>query len=262
MTVIDFPGLGLHFEIDKIALRLPIFTGGIRWYAIFILTGILLGAVVAIGEYKKKGGDPDHFYNLLLWGMPVSIITARLYYVIFSLDSYRENPTDIFKIWEGGIAIYGAIIGAAIVLVMYCRKRKLSIPFHCDFIAFGFMIGQIIGRWGNFVNGEAYGRPTDLPWRMIVNGVVAHPTFLYESLWNLVGFIIIWSFRNKNSFDGKSACFYLIWYGLGRAWIELLRTDSLMLGSMRVSTLLSVVITVTGLVSFFIIRRSQNKKLN
>lgn len=255
MTIIDFPGLGLHFEIDKIALKLPIFTGGIRWYAIIVLAGILIGAFVAISEYKKRGGDPDHIYYLILWGLPVSILSARLYYVLFTFELYKDNFLDVFKIWEGGIAIYGGIIGAAIVLIVYCRRHKLSIPLHCDVIAFGFMIGQVIGRWGNFVNGEAYGRATSLPWRMVVDGVTAHPTFLYESLWNLIGFILIWSIRNKNYFEGKSACLYLIWYGIGRAWIEFLRTDSLMMGPIRVSALVSVVIAFAGLYLYAISKK-------
>ncbi|MBO4897744.1 MAG: prolipoprotein diacylglyceryl transferase [Clostridia bacterium] len=250
MNIVEFPGLGLKFNIDPIAIHLPTPTGGIRWYALLILTGIIVACIVGFREYKRLGGDIDHVYNMLLYCIPISIICARIYYVLFTFKEY-DSFWDMLKIWEGGIAIYGAVIGAAAVVIIYCKRHKLSIPLHLDLAAIGFMLGQMIGRWGNFVNGEAYGRPTDLPWRMVVNGVCAHPTFLYESLWLLIGFLLIYFNRKKNYFEGKTACLYLIWYGTGRAFIETLRTDSLMLGPVRVSSLLSVLLVIFAIVAFF-----------
>ena len=246
MNVIDFPGLGLHFKIDPVAVHLPLPSGGIMWYALIIVSGILLAYIVGSREYERLGGKKDDLMNILLYSVFFSIICARAYYVIFSLDSYHSFA-DTLKIWEGGLAIYGAVIGTAAVILIYCKRHKLDTLMHFDVAAYGFMLGQAVGRWGNFVNGEAYGSPTNLPWRMVVNGTVAHPTFLYESLWSILGFIIIWNLRKRNSFNGKSLCLYMIWYGTGRAFIELLRTDSLMLGGIRVSSLLSVIFVLSGI---------------
>lgn len=256
MNIIEFPGLGLSFSIDPIALHLPIFSGGIRWYALIIVTGIVLAAIVCFREYKRIGGKEDDLYNLIIYSIPVSIICARLYYVAFS-PYPLQSFWDIFKIWEGGIAIYGAVIGAVLVIVLYCRKKGLSILRHFDIAAYGFLIGQIIGRWGNFVNGEAYGAPTDLPWRMVVNGVAAHPTFLYESLWNLAAFTLIRLTGKRNAFEGRVSAMYLIFYGIGRLWIEMLRTDSLMLGSVRVSAMLSGIMVVSGIALYAVLRRKK-----
>ena len=257
MNIIEFPGLGLKFNINPIAIKIPILSGGIRWYAILIVTGIILACIVGFREYKRLGGDSDDLYNMLLWCMPVSVICARAYYILFSLDQY-DSIWEMFRIWEGGIAIYGAVIGAAVVVIIYCKRHKLSLPLHFDIGAYGFMIGQAVGRWGNFVNGEAYGVACSLPWEMVVNGVSAHPTFLYESLWLLLGFVIIWSTRKIKPFPGRSGCFYLIWYGVERAFVELLRTDSLVLGNIRVSSLLSVILVIAGIVGYFKLKKSDN----
>lgn len=260
MNLIEFPGFGLKFTIDPIAIHLPLPSGGIMWYALLIVSGIILAYIIGSREYKRLGGKSDDLINILVYAIPAGIICARLYYVIFSLDSYK-NFWDIFKIWEGGLAIYGGIIGAVTVVIIYCKKHNLDLLMHLDIASYGFMIGQAIGRWGNFVNGEAYGVPTDLPWRMIVNGTVAHPTFLYESLWLALGFALIWSTRKKGYFSGRSACFYLIWYGAGRAFIELLRTDSLMLGDIRVSSLLSCLLVLLGIILLFYLRDRNIKKM-
>lgn len=260
MNIIEFPSLGLKFNIDPIALKIPFLGGGIRWYAIIILCGILAGSYFGFKEYKRLGQNPDNLYDMLIWALPVSIISARAYYIIFSPYKY-ESFFEMIKIWEGGIAIYGAVIGAAAVVIIYCRKHKLSLPLHFDIGAYGFMLGQAIGRWGNFVNGEAYGAPTDLPWEMVVNGVSAHPTFLYESLWLFLGFIIIWNTRKIKSFEGRSGCFYLMWYGAERAFVELLRTDSLMLGNIRVSSLLSLVLVILGMVLYCKLKKTGDKSI-
>ena len=260
MNVIEFPGFGLKFSINPIALELPFLSGGIRWYAIIILCGIALACLFGFREYRRLGGNVDTLYDILIWALPISIICARIYYIIFSLESY-ESIWEMFKIWEGGIAIYGAVIGSAAVVIIYCKKHNLSLPLHFDIGAYGFMLGQAVGRWGNFVNGEAYGVPTDLPWRMIVNGVCAHPTFLYESLWLLLGFILIWSTRKIKSFPGRSGCFYLMWYGTERAAVETLRTDSLMLGNIRISSLLSLVLVALGAFLYFKLKKTGDKSI-
>ncbi len=247
MHTVGFPGLGIVLNVHEIAIPLPIGGGGIRWYAIFILIGILLGTLCGTRELKRLGEDPDHLYNLILWGLPAAIVGARLYYVLFSWDAYRDNLWSIFYIWEGGIAIYGAVIAAMVTAILYCRKNKLSIWRYLDIGAYGFLIGQCIGRWGNFVNGEAYGTVTNLPWRMLVDGQTVHPTFLYESVWNLAGFLLIFLTRKKHGFDGRAVTLYMIWYGIGRFFVEGLRTDSLMLGNMRISQSLSLVLVGVGI---------------
>ena len=271
MNHIEFPHLGLEFNIDPVALRLPFLGGGIRWYAIIILCGILAGSYFGFKEYKRLGQNPDNLYNILIWALPISIISARVYYIIFSPYEY-ESFFEMIKIWEGGIAIYGAVIGAAAVVIIYCRKHKLSLPLHFDIGAYGFMMGQAIGRWGNCVNGEAYGFGTNLlhggrtgqyvlPWEMVVNGVSAHPTFLYESLWLFLGFIIIWNTRKIKSFEGRSGCFYLMWYGAERALVELLRTDSLMLGNIRISSLLSLLLVLVGAILYCKLKKTGDKSI-
>ena len=202
---------------------------------------------------------------MMIWQIPLCIIGARLYYVIFYLDLFRNadgslNPGRMIAIWDGGLAIYGAIITAYLVLHIFCRKKKISFGAFADLGAMGLLIGQAVGRWGNFVNREAFGGETTLPWRMRVwvtasEYIEVHPTFLYESLWNLIGLgLIVFVIAKRRSFDGENACFYFIWYGLGRAWIEGLRTDTLKLFGwelfgqpIRVSQLLSVALAAAAL---------------
>ncbi len=246
MNKIGFPGLGLVFQMNEIAIPLPILNGGIRWYALILLTGILVALTVGIREAKRTGEDPEHVYNMVLWALPIAIICARLYYVVFSFSAYRENLWSVFYIWEGGIAIYGGIIGALLTVLIYCKKHKLSLWKYLDIGAFGFLVGQSIGRWGNFVNGEAYGTETTLPWRMLVDGMEVHPTFLYESLWNMAIFLYLWCTRKKKGFAGRTVSLYMIGYGIGRFFIEGLRTDSLWLGNIRISQLVSLAFIAGG----------------
>ena len=180
--------------------------------------------------------------------MPLGIICARIYYVVFEWGYYAQHPGEIIAIWKGGIAIYGGIIGTLIGLFVYSRVKKLSLASLCDLAAFGLLIGQCIGRWGNFVNGEAHGGPTTLPWGMTIDGQsMVHPTFLYESLWNLAGFVLLHFYSKKRRFKGEIALLYAAWYGAGRAWIEGLRTDSLYIGSVRVSQLLAIISCVAAI---------------
>ena len=191
---------------------------------------------------KEFGITSDNLMDCLIICVPLGIICARIYYVVFEWSYYAEHPGEIIAIWKGGIAIYGGIIGTLIGLFVYSRVKKLSFASLCDLAAFGLLIGQCIGRWGNFVNGEAHGGPTSLPWGMTIDGgSMVHPTFFYESLWNLIGFILLHFYSKKRKFKGEMALLYVAWYGAGRAWIEGLRTDSLYIGPVRVSQLLAAI---------------------
>lgn len=237
---ISFPALGLDFQINRVAAN--IFGKDIYWYGIIICIGFVLAALYVNARVKEFGCTSDNLMDCLIICVPVGIICARIYYVIFEWDYYSQHLNEIIAIWNGGIAIYGAVIGVVIALYIYSRVKKLSFVSLCDLAAFGLLIGQCIGRWGNFVNAEAYGGPTNLPWGMSIDGAAAvHPTFLYESVWNLVGFIALHFYSKKRKFPGEMALLYVAWYGLGRAWIEGLRTDSLYIGTLRVSQVLAAV---------------------
>ena len=233
-----------------------------------IALGFLLGILYCAHRSEKFVGIPsDDLYDFVLWLIPTVLVGARLYYVIFRWNEYSHNLLDIFKVWEGGLAIYGGILAGLALVIVWCRKR--SIPFGAlgDLSVFGLLIGQCIGRWGNFLNREAFGRETDVFCRMGLtepgkNPIYVHPTFLYESLWNLVGFLALhfWFKTHKRRFDGEVMLLYVAWYGLGRAMIEGLRTDSLYLGGtgIRVSQLLAAVSCLAALVllAVFFFRRN------
>lgn len=237
---ISFPALGLDFQINRVAAN--IFGKDIYWYGIIICIGFVLAALYVNARVKEFGATSDNLMDCLIICVPVGIICARIYYVIFEWDYYSQHLNEIIAIWNGGIAIYGAVIGVVVALYIYSRVKKLPFASLCDLAAFGLLIGQCIGRWGNFINGEAHGGPTDLPWGMSIDGAAAvHPTFLYESIWNLVGFIALHFYSKKRKFPGEMALLYVAWYGLGRAWIEGLRTDSLYIGTLRVSQVLAAV---------------------
>lgn len=247
---ISFPGLGIKpFELDRIAFTL--FGREVMWYGVIICIGMMLAIAYAWWRFKKEGFTEDEFYNFVVFLIPISVLCARLYYVIFDPTPNYRSLLDVLAIWRGGIGIYGGIIGGALVTVVYAKIIKKPVLKLLDCVAPAVMIGQMIGRWGNFVNAEAHGGVTSLPWRMGIgyspDGYTEyyHPTFLYESLWNLVGFLIIhFVIRRRKRFDGQMAYFYLAWYGLGRGFIELLRTDSLILFGMRVSALVGFVCAV------------------
>ena len=261
---ISFPGLFGDWSVNPNPVAIPI-GNGIRWYGIIICTGLILAVLFCCRQSKKYGITEDNIYDMMIWQIPLCILGARLYYVIFYLDLFRNadgslNPGRMIAIWDGGLAIYGAIITAYLVLHIFCRKKKISFGAFADLGAMGLLIGQAVGRWGNFMNREAFGGETTLPWRMRVwvtasEYIEVHPTFLYESLWNLIGLgLIVFVIAKRRSFDGENACFYFIWYGLGRAWIEGLRTDTLKLFGwelfgqpIRVSQLLSVALAAAAL---------------
>ena len=271
---ISFPGLFGDWEFNPSPVAIDI-GNGIYWYGILIALGLILAVLFCSWRAKDYGLTEDNVYDMIIWQIPLCIIGARLYYVIFYLDLYKtaEGALDwsrVIAIWDGGAAIYGGIIAAVITLVIFCKLKKLSIGAMLDVCVMGLFIGQAIGRWGNFFNREAFGTETALPWRMglwLSSSVYVevHPTFLYESLWNVLGLIIIYFLVSKlRSFDGENACFYFAWYAFGRFWIEGLRTDSLYLFDwtiagqpIRVSQALSVVIFVAA-VLILIIRRSRH----
>lgn len=234
----------------------------IRWYGILITTGIVLAFIVVQKEMVKRGMHPDFLTDLLIWAVPISIISARIYYVIFSFDLYKDRPLDMIKIWEGGIAIHGALIGAFVTTYFYTKKKGISFWKVADIAAPGILIGQIIGRWGNFINQEAHGGPVSekfletaiIPdWimdQMTINGVTYHPTFLYESLWNVVGLIIILLLRRVRLKRGEMFLFYLTWYSIGRYFIEGMRTDSLYGGDLRAAQIVSIVAIIVSIILF------------
>ena len=254
---ISFPALGLDFNINRVAVNL--FGKDIYWYGIIICLGFVLAALYVNRRTKEFGVTSDNLMDCLIICVPVGIICARIYYVAFEWGYYSQHPNEIIAIWKGGIAIYGAVIGVVIALAVYSRIKKLSFASLCDLAAFGLLIGQCIGRWGNFVNGEAHGGATSLPWGMSIDGASpVHPTFLYESLWNFVGFLVLHFYSKKRKFKGEMALLYVAWYGLGRAWIEGLRTDSLYLFDwtlfgepIRVSQALSVVMVIVSAAMLF-----------
>jgi phosphatidylglycerol:prolipoprotein diacylglycerol transferase len=266
--VLSFPGLGLEFEIDRIAMTVagrPIY-----WYGVIIALAFLAAASFALMRARAFGLDGDRVMDVVLGSVLAGIVGARIYYVIFRWDSYAENLMSVFYVWEGGIAIYGGIIGGVLAAVFICKWRRVKLLPMLDLAAGSVLLGQAIGRWGNFVNIEVFGGNTTLPWGMTSRTISwylrenlqelgaigmtvdpelpVHPTVLYESLWCLLGFVIVARYAGKRKFDGEAGLFYLVWYGLGRFFIEGLRTDSLLLGTMRVSQVLALLcVLVAGM---------------
>ncbi len=237
----------------------------IRWYSFFILISFVIGGYLAIKEAKKWNISEDFMINLAFYLIPISILGARLYYVAFNWDYYKENLIEIIKIWNGGLAIHGGIIAGFLFLVLYCHKYKIRVLRMMDILVVSLILGQAIGRWGNFMNGEAYGPATTLAFLqslhlpkfiidgMYINGTYYQPTFLYESLWNLVGFILLLQIRKRRyNKIGQVTGFYFIWYGIGRFLIEFLRQDALMFHGFRVAQIASVIMVIVGLLLFIL----------
>ena len=250
--IIEFPGLGLTLNPPA---GFSIGSFDVRFYGLIIALGLVLAVVYSLRRREQFGLSEDDLMDGVLWIAPFAIVCARLYYCAFEWERYADNPISILYIWEGGIAIYGAVIGAAIGIFIHCKFiKKISVLSVLDLVSLGFMIGQMIGRWGNFFNREAHGGVTDSFLRMgLINpftgtGEYYHPTFLYESLWNLAGFLLIHFFSKKRKYDGQVALCYVAWYGLGRAMIEGLRTDSLWWGNFRVSQVLAAVTCVIAVI--------------
>jgi phosphatidylglycerol:prolipoprotein diacylglycerol transferase len=241
--------------LDPIAITLgPI---QVHWYGVIIGAGIALGLWLAIREGDRRGLPKDTFSDLMLWAIPIAIICARIYYVIFQWDYYSQNPGEIIKIWNGGIAIHGALIGSVATAYFFAKKKNVSFWKLADIAAPSIILGQAIGRWGNFMNQEAHGGevsrafleslhlPEFIINQMYINGAYYHPTFLYESIWNLIGFILLLLLRKVNLRRGEIFLSYIIWYSIGRFFIEGLRTDSLMLTeNLRMAQTISVALIV------------------
>ena len=277
-TPLSFPGLGLTFSLNREAVMIGPLT--IYWYGIIVVTGIALGVCYGIWRAGQFGLNRDKITDVILYSILAAIVGARLYYVIFSWDYYRVHPQEIIAVWKGGIAFYGGVIGALICAALLCRRWKLPLIRGTDAALGGLLLGQSIGRWGNFVNIEAFGGYFEGPWRMVspaidsylhlhpdllpgfspeqvleMSEIPVHPTFFYESAWTMLGFLFLLWYTRRRRFTGELTLFYFFWNGLGRSVIEGLRTDSLMLGPVRISQLLAALMAVTAAVLWLIARK-------
>ncbi len=273
-NIVEFPGLGLEFEVSRIAFTLfgiPVF-----WYGICIGVGMLLAVLFAFWKAESFGIDADRMIDVIIIGFVGGIVGARLYYVLFVDFEYRTF-LEMIDLRSGGLAIYGGVIGAFITVAIACKLRKVPFLPMIDLVSIGFLIGQALGRWGNFFNQEAFGANTDSLFRMIspattaylqnaqsglaAAGVVVdpampvHPTFLYESVWCFVGFLFLWWYSSRRRFNGEMTLIYVMWYGLGRFFIEGLRTDSLMFMGVRVSQLFALASMAAALAIWIVVRK-------
>lgn len=262
-----FPGLGWEIELNRVAVT--IFGRPIYWYGVMFALAFLLGVIYLLYRYKLFGLDDDRMIDVLLVASLCGVVGARLYYVAFTWGpTYTQDPLKIFRVWEGGIAMYGSIIGAVLGILLMCKIRGVKLLPLLDLFSTALILGQAVGRWGNFFNIEAFGSNTDLPWGMTSNRIVeyltrnraaleavgmqvdpaapVHPTFFYESVWCLLGFALLAWYTSRRRFDGELTLIYFGWYGLGRAFIEGLRTDSLMAGTVRVSQVLAVLCVIAS----------------
>ena len=248
-TFISFPTFGIEVNPGR-SIALGNFS--IYYYGLVIALGLLLAVMYACKRSKEFGLKEDDILDGVLWVTPLAIVCARIYYVAFSWEAYADNPISILYIWEGGIAIYGGVLGAILGMAVLCKVKKLPLTVVLDLILMAFLIGQSIGRWGNFFNREAFGAATDAFSRMgLFNQFTGtweyyHPTFLYESLWNAAGFVLLHFLSKKRRYDGQMALGYAAWYGLGRSIIEGLRMDSLWWGPFRVSQLLAAITCIAA----------------
>ena len=279
-SYVSFPKLGWTIPLDEEILSFPFFNTEItiRWYGLLIAVGFLLAVWYGFRNAKRFGIKQDPMLDVVLACVVMAFIGARLYYVFFSENraQYLANPIRILYIWEGGIAIYGGVIGAFVTGLWMCPLRKVDTLRMFDLASVGFLIGQAVGRWGNFFNQEAYGGNTNLPWGMsgswisstanLLAGVAydpeipVHPTFLYESLWCVLGFVVLHMVSRKAyRFRGQLFSMYIMWYGAGRFFIELLRTDSLYLFTIKVSCLVAVLSVLSGLILFFVFKNRESR---
>lgn len=258
MNPIAFPGLNLKFNISRIAFSVN--NIDIYWYAILIAFAFIIGLIIFKINDGKLNIKFSDILDLSIYVIPISILSARLYYVLFNINQYIKNPLKIFDLRNGGLAIYGGIIGGAITCYIFCKKRKIDILDLLDYIAPCLALGQAIGRWGNFINQEAYGELTSLPWRMGIyeagRYIEVHPTFLYESLVTFTIFILLIFMQNKRKFKGQLTLTYLIIYSFARMIIEGLRIDSLMIGDFRASQVLSLIIFIVSTAMYLYIKKT------
>ena len=260
-TNISFPSLGI--DIDPIR-EFSLGPLSVHMYGIVIVFGLMLAVVYAMRRADQFGLTEDHVLDGVLWITPFAFLCARAYYCAFSWELYADNPISVLYIWNGGIAIYGGVLGAVIGMMIFCKVKRISLGATLDLVLTAFLIGQAIGRWGNFFNREAFGAETDAWLRMGLYSPLTdtvtyhHPTFLYESLWNAAGFAVLHFLSKQRTFDGQIALGYALWYGLGRTFIEGLRTDSLYIPGtgLRVSQVLAAFscITAAAVLAYFVIK--------
>ena len=278
MTTVSFPGLGLNFSINRIAFTLGPLT--IYWYGIIVVSGIVLAIAYAMHRSREFGIDPDNLLDVAMYSVIAGLVGARIYYVAFTWGYYREHLNEIVQIWNGGIAFYGGIIGALICALLLCKLWKIPFISATDIALPCVLLGQGIGRWGNFMNVEAFGSYTESALRMVspkvdeyfhinpgllpgftseevlaMTDTPVHPTFLYESLWLLLGFIVIMIYSKRRRFTGEMTLMYFAWNGFGRMFIEGLRTDSLMFGFVRVSQAIAIILFVASSIAILILRK-------
>ena len=250
-SVISFPSLGISVNPPRSISLGPL---NIYFYGIIIACGLVLAVLYCMNRSKEFGIQEDDILDGVLWVTPFAICCARAYYCIFAWHEYAANPISVLYIWNGGLAIYGGVIGAIIGVTVLCKLKKIKLLAMLDLVLLGFLIGQSIGRWGNFMNREAFGAPTDSFFRMGLYNTLTgqteyyHPTFLYESVWNLCGFLLLHFLSKRRKYDGQIALCYAAWYGLGRCLIEGLRMDSLYWGSFRVSQVLAGISCVVAVI--------------
>lgn len=240
--------------MDRVAFS--IFGIDVMWYGVLMATGMILGTIIALKEAKRVGIKEDDVLDLAIFAIPAGLLGARLYYVIFNWGYYSKNLSQILNFRGGGMAIHGALIAGILTGYIFTKIRKINFLKMADTVIIGMPLAQAIGRWGNFINNEAHGGPTDLPWGIMVDGIKVHPTFLYESIWNVGVFVVLWLFRKKKQYEGQIIVWYVGLYSLGRFFVEGLRTDSLMLGSLRMAQ----VISLTGVIGAIIAHIYLSKK--
>lgn len=243
--------------MDRVAFTL--FGVDIMWYGILMAIGMVLGVYIALREAKRLDINEDDILNLAMIAIPCGLIGARAYYVIFNWSYYSGNISEILNFRGGGLAIHGALIGGVLAGFVYAKVKKLNFFKLADCVVIGIPLAQAIGRWGNYLNQEAHGGPTNLPWGIMVDGVKVHPTFLYESIWDLGVFIFLMIFRKKQKYEGQILANYLILYSIGRFFIEGLRTDSLMLGPLRMAQVISLVFIIVGVVLNYVLAKRANR---
>lgn len=243
--------------MDRVAFTL--FGVDIMWYGILMAIGMVLGVYIALREAKRLDIKEDDILNLAMIAIPCGLIGARAYYVIFNWSYYSGNISEILNFRGGGLAIHGALIGGVLAGFIYAKVKKLNFFKLADCVVIGIPLAQAIGRWGNYLNQEAHGGPTNLPWGIMVDGVKVHPTFLYESIWDLGVFIFLMIFRKKQKYEGQILANYLILYSIGRFFIEGLRTDSLMLGPLRMAQVISLVFIIVGVVLNYVLAKRANR---
>ena len=252
VELVPVPGSPIAFSIGS---------WSVRWYSLLVSVALAIALLLASRELRRRSLDDTFILDAMLWALPAGIIGARLYYVFFHWDIYRQIPHKIVAIWEGGIAIHGALFAAIPVAWIYARRRKILFLPYLDVALPCFALAQAIGRWGNWFNQEAYGSATDLPWGMVIQGVAYHPAFLYESLWDLALFGVLWSIlKNTKQQEGFVASAYVFGYSLGRLWIEELRTDSEWLGPFKAASVWSVLgILIGGVLLYSMLRRRRDE---